>query len=490
MKPLFAASCFIALALFAAACGGDDPVICTFDGVEHAAGESFPSSDGCNTCTCSNDGEVGCTLMACVAPCTYGGVERDPGSTFPSEDGCNTCSCNDGQVSCTELACPPPTCTYAGETHAIGATFPSEDGCNTCTCGEGGQVACTEMACPPPTCTYGGQTYAIGATFPSADGCNTCSCGEGGAVLCTLMPCIATCSYDGRDYGVGDTFPSTDGCNTCSCGGDGEVSCTTRECVVDTCTYDRQTWEVGATFPAIDGCNTCTCMEGGQLACTDMACPECNADTDWWRRYYGRDAEACAAADFICDQPTTMFANDCGCGCEQDLECAQEIDCFAPGCDYDATVVQCPYSRINTSPGCTVEKPCNDRSGFCTPPGAPFGCGICFRPEEGQECFDDATCAGREARSICEPLHCSCGGERVCVPGCVDDASCGEGERCTDSGRCLPKPCDTDAACPTNFSCLPDGCMRTMCEASSGCDGFCVLGYCFAEEGECRQPVP
>ncbi len=304
------------------------------------------------------------------------------------------------------------------------------------------------------------------------------------------MPCIATCTYDGREYSAGDTFPSSDGCNACSCGGDGEVACTERDCTPDTCTYDRQTWEVGATFPAIDGCNTCTCMEGGQLACTDMACPLCNAETEWWRQYHGNSPEECAVLDYACVEWTTMFENDCGCGCEQGPECAEEIDCFAPGCDYNTTVVQCPYSRINTTPGCSAEKPCDGQSGFCTEPGAPRGCGICFRPEEGQECFEDAACAAQEVRSICEPLPCACGGERVCVPGCVDDSGCGEGQRCADSGRCVPKPCDGDGGCPDNFSCLPDGCMRTTCEASAACDGFCVLGYCYAEEGECRLPVP
>jgi len=37
---------------------------CTYEGVQYSNGESFPSNDGCNTCSCTN-GEVVCTLMAC-----------------------------------------------------------------------------------------------------------------------------------------------------------------------------------------------------------------------------------------------------------------------------------------------------------------------------------------------------------------------------------------------------------------------------------------
>lgn len=42
---------------------------CTYDGTTHAVGESFPSTDGCNTCSCGSDGSVGCTKRACVPTC-------------------------------------------------------------------------------------------------------------------------------------------------------------------------------------------------------------------------------------------------------------------------------------------------------------------------------------------------------------------------------------------------------------------------------------
>nr|QXO74904.1 hic15 [Sinohyriopsis cumingii] len=38
---------------------------CTYNGVTYHTGDSFKSSDGCNTCRCNN-GLVLCTLMACL----------------------------------------------------------------------------------------------------------------------------------------------------------------------------------------------------------------------------------------------------------------------------------------------------------------------------------------------------------------------------------------------------------------------------------------
>ena len=42
------------------------PKSCVYEGNTYKPGESFPSGDGCNTCTCNN-GEVACTLIACAS---------------------------------------------------------------------------------------------------------------------------------------------------------------------------------------------------------------------------------------------------------------------------------------------------------------------------------------------------------------------------------------------------------------------------------------
>jgi hypothetical protein len=39
--------------------------VCSYDGTSYSEGESFPSLDGCNTCTCGADGSVPCTKRLC-----------------------------------------------------------------------------------------------------------------------------------------------------------------------------------------------------------------------------------------------------------------------------------------------------------------------------------------------------------------------------------------------------------------------------------------
>lgn len=48
--------------------------------------------------------------------CSYGGKEYPIGASFPSQDGCNTCSCDMGGVACTEKACGTGGSTGMGPT--------------------------------------------------------------------------------------------------------------------------------------------------------------------------------------------------------------------------------------------------------------------------------------------------------------------------------------------------------------------------------------
>jgi hypothetical protein len=160
---------------------------CTYGDEQYSIGESFPADDGCNTCSCQEDGTVGCTAMGCIDGCEHDGGFVPVGESVPAGDGCNTCTCGpDGFLACTAMACV--TCTHDGETYPPGASFPAGDGCNTCTCDETGMVSCTEMACV--RCEYGGQSYGVGEEFPAGDGCNDCTCGRDGSVTCTKMACI------------------------------------------------------------------------------------------------------------------------------------------------------------------------------------------------------------------------------------------------------------------------------------------------------------
>ena len=68
-------------------------------------GERKPAEDGCNTCTCTEQGWA-CTELGCVEhqPRLEPAAECSPGETRQEE--CNQCVCNDdGTWGCTELAC-------------------------------------------------------------------------------------------------------------------------------------------------------------------------------------------------------------------------------------------------------------------------------------------------------------------------------------------------------------------------------------------------
>jgi hypothetical protein len=141
--------------------------------------------------------------------CSYGGQVHAPGSSFPSTDGCNSCSCDaQGQVACTLVDCVgdggAPSCTYEGATYPEGARFGP---CNSCFCADDGTASCTFYGCPldgglppfdggVPVCTYNGMTYAPGSSFRSSDGCNSCGCGPTGLVLCTGLVCDDVCTLD------------------------------------------------------------------------------------------------------------------------------------------------------------------------------------------------------------------------------------------------------------------------------------------------------
>lgn len=221
---------------------------CVYDGQSHGFGDEFPATDGCNSCSCTEDGVL-CTEIGCGSPntCEYDGTTYDIGEEFPATDGCNTCTCSADGVLCTEIGCEPNTCEYDGTTYDIGEEFPASDGCNTCDCTEDG-VLCTEIGCLPRiTCEYAGTNYDIGEEFTAADGCNTCGCTEDG-VVCTDSACAEGCLVGDRFYEYGDSFLADDGCNTCYCDEEGG-GCSQAECSKPYCLLPFEVGECDAAIP-------------------------------------------------------------------------------------------------------------------------------------------------------------------------------------------------------------------------------------------------
>ena len=103
MKTVFHLSlvALFVLSPLVSACGTQDT--CDYGGATYAVGDSFDASDGCNSCSCSEDG-VACTDMDCAGCVDAGGISHDVGESWASD--CNTCTClEDNSVDCTDLGC-------------------------------------------------------------------------------------------------------------------------------------------------------------------------------------------------------------------------------------------------------------------------------------------------------------------------------------------------------------------------------------------------
>jgi hypothetical protein len=89
-------------------CGGGGDEGCTYAGEQYDVGDGFPSEDGCNTCSCTEGGQVACTLRACADGC--GGIA---GIACANGEYCNyppeaLCGAADQTGTCAPI---PQACT-------------------------------------------------------------------------------------------------------------------------------------------------------------------------------------------------------------------------------------------------------------------------------------------------------------------------------------------------------------------------------------------
>jgi hypothetical protein len=302
------------------ACESDDgeeetpPVTCEADGVTYEVGEQFGDADGCNTCTCGEDGEATCTLLGC--PDVY-----DPCAGLACGDACSSCPPEDDD------------CTETGEEKACNNEGVCEGSFDVSQCGAD---ACADVVCeePGPFCDQGaawegivyvcdpGTGECVDAGFPQAPQDCPFGCENGACLPDPNESCEQTEEVCGPAMGAPnylcDDGVTVAGPGPCEVQEDGICGWTMVECPEDDGTCEPKT-----EFLAADGCNTCTCPESGLkegAPCTKMACV-CSSNDDCGGTAYcdwsGDDCGAWGQKGICKAKPTECVAGGPGaCGCD------------------------------------------------------------------------------------------------------------------------------------------------------------------------------
>ena len=172
-----------------------DPGACVYGGQRYRPGQSFPSTDGCNTCTCSEGGRVACTLRACV-PNSCGGLagtscRRGQYCSYPPSAQCGaadqTGSCETIPDACDDLyspvcGCDDKTYSNACEAAAQGVSVASQGECKR-------EDPCADI----PKCRL---LCPDGTIHPTDDsGCvHTCDCVVAEDPYCAGKSCGDSCA--------------------------------------------------------------------------------------------------------------------------------------------------------------------------------------------------------------------------------------------------------------------------------------------------------
>lgn len=95
--------CLALLPLLGASCNSpQQEIACAYNGERYEAGQSFPAEDGCNTCTCGEDGQIGCTEIACPAA---QGIDECQVAEDCLDQGIDTSFCSEGEWACINAQC-------------------------------------------------------------------------------------------------------------------------------------------------------------------------------------------------------------------------------------------------------------------------------------------------------------------------------------------------------------------------------------------------
>jgi hypothetical protein len=257
--------------------------------------------------------------------------------------------------------------------------------------------------------------------------CGECDIACGSGQVCQSGACFdpSDCRIDGIDCsGLTYCDPSTGACVRCL--NDAQCGATNEVCDTDI--------------------NACVCRSGFER------CPPIFGlcvDTQTDVRYCGNCQTACGTGE-VCQFGACFDPSDCrtnGIGCSGLTYCDPSTGVCMPGCDNN---MQCTVAN----------EICNVTFHACV-------CGSGFE-RCGTECVD---CSGF---SYCDPIA------GVCLPGCANDAQCGENEVCelpTHTCVCDFPPFERCFGLCVNTQIDLANC--GACGNACGIDQFCFDGECF-----------
>eukprot|EP00731_Ephydatia_muelleri_P026230 Em0018g330a len=453
-------------------------ITCTVSGKKYYPGQSFPASDGCNTCSCSTKGTAVCTLKDCRVAFTI--PYRSPYQCPPeqvSSDNCSTCAQNElcCDSECTTAVLPSRPCD------SVSGASPSLIGAYVPQCSADGNFN--------PVQSWGSTGYSWCVNTASGKPLSTVAAPRG------QLPNCAVCTVSGKKYYPGQSFPASDGCNTCFCSNNGLAACTKKACVACPVTGQvftecgsacSSTCDKPVSFCVLSCVAKCQCPSGQVVDTKNNKCVEqvdcpipasaapyispyqCPSQT----RLTKNNCSSCSSADELCcnsactkgvlpAKPCTLVASQ-GSGLR--------VGAYVPQCVSDGTFapIQSQGSTgyswcVDISDGKPLSVPVGPgRKPNCTVcavsgrtyyPGqsyvAPDGCNTCSCTQTGASVCTQRTCVvcpvkGQTYTTCGSSCDATCANPTpICTTHCVSKCQCPSGTVLdTSSNKCVsPKSC-------------------------------------------------